>query len=77
MLPTIQSLGIDQLSREQRLALVGDIWDSIAAESGPSLLSEAQHQELERRALVDDNDPSGGIPWEQVKAQTLAKLQKS
>jgi putative addiction module component (TIGR02574 family) len=75
MSPTIKSLGIDRLSREERLALVQEIWDTIAAEPQP-LLTEAQRQELERRAAADDASPKDVIPWEQVKAQTLARLRQ-
>lgn len=72
---TIKSLGIDQLPREERLALVQEIWDSIAAEQPPPLLSEAQRQELARRVAEDDAAPEDVIPWEQVKARTLSRLQ--
>jgi putative addiction module component (TIGR02574 family) len=71
---TIQSLGIDRLSREQRIALVQAIWDTIAAESAPPLLTEAQRRELQRRVAEDDASPDDVVPWEQVKAQTLARL---
>ena len=74
MSPTVQSLGIDQLPREQRIALVLDIWDTIAAESGKPLLTDAQRRELERRIAEDDANPDDGIPWEQVKAQALSRL---
>ncbi len=74
---TVQSLGIDMLSREERLALIQDIWDSIVAEPGRPLLSEAGRRELDRRIAEDDASPDDVIPWEQVKAQTLAKLRQS
>lgn len=74
MSPTLQSLGIDRLSREQRIALVLDIWDSIAAEVGQPVLTDAQRRELERRIAEDDANPDDVIPWEQVKAQTLSRL---
>ena len=74
MPPTVKSLGIDQLSREQRLALVQEIWDTIAAESGTPLLTESQRLELRRRVAEDDASPDDVIPWEQVKAQTQARL---
>ena len=74
MSPTIKSLGIDQLSREQRLTLVQEIWETIAAEQNPPLLSEAQRRELERRLAEDEAAPDDVIPWEQVKTQTLGKL---
>ena len=69
---SMTALGIDRLSREDRLALVQEIWDSVAAEGG-SLLTDAQRRELERRADEDDADPDGGIPWADVKAQARAR----
>jgi putative addiction module component (TIGR02574 family) len=72
---TLKSLGIDQLSREERLALVEEIWNSIAADQSKPLLNEAQRRELERRVAEDDAAPQDVVPWEQVKAQTLSRLQ--
>ena len=37
----IQILGIDQLSRDERLELVQEIWDSIAMEDDTVPLSQA------------------------------------
>lgn len=74
MSPTIQSLGIDQMTREQRIALVQEIWDSIASEHYQPLLSESQRKELERRVAQDDANPDDVVPWEQVKAQAISRL---
>jgi putative addiction module component (TIGR02574 family) len=74
MSTTIQALGIDRLTREERIALVQEIWDTIAAEPHQPLLSEARREELRRRAAEDDADPDDVVPWEQVKAQTLGRL---
>lgn len=70
---SMADLGIDRLSFEDRLSLVHDIWDSLAAE-GRSLLTDAQRRELERRADEDDRDPNGGIPWEEVREAALTRL---
>lgn len=75
MITTAKSLGIDQLSRTEQLALVQEIWNLIAAEPG-TLLSDAERSELERRAAEDDASPDAVIPWESAKADTLAKLKK-
>jgi putative addiction module component (TIGR02574 family) len=74
MSPIFQSLGIDRLSREQRIALVQEIWETIAAEPAPPLLTEVQRRELQQRVAEDDARPDDVVPWEQVKAQTLARL---
>jgi putative addiction module component (TIGR02574 family) len=76
MTPSVKSLGIDLLPLDQRLSLVHEIWDTIASEPHVSLLSEAQRRELARRAAEDDNSPENVIPWEQVKAETLARLRQ-
>jgi putative addiction module component (TIGR02574 family) len=67
MAATLESLGLDKLTREERLALAQALWDSIAAE-GPHL-TDAQKKELERRADEDDANPDDGIPREQGKAK--------
>ena len=51
--PTIQSLGLDKLPRDVRIALVQELWDSIVAE-GTRPISDARRQELARRADEDD-----------------------
>ena len=49
MAPSLQSLGIDQLSVADRIDLVTDIWQSIASELPTPQLSELQKAELEQR----------------------------
>jgi putative addiction module component (TIGR02574 family) len=73
---SIKSLGIDRLPIEQRLALVEEIWDSIAADSAAVPLTEAQRAELQNRIDDDDRHPDDIVPWEQVKAASLSRLGK-
>jgi putative addiction module component (TIGR02574 family) len=70
---TLEALGIDRLSVAERIALVQAIWDSIAAEPDAAPLTDAQRQELERRANDDDANPDDTVPWEQAKAEALAR----
>jgi putative addiction module component (TIGR02574 family) len=76
MPPTLQALGIDRLSVEDRIALAQAIWDSISAQPHPSLLTEAQRQELQRRIEDHEANPDDVIPWEQVKAEALARIRR-
>ncbi len=76
MSPTLQALGIDRLSVEERIALVEEIWDSIAAEVEQLPLTETQQQELERRLAAHQANPRNVVPWEQVKAEALARMRK-
>lgn len=66
------------LSVEERLQLVGDIWDSIAedARANPELLplSEQEQAELDRRVAEDDANPGAAIPWEEAIAQIKREL---
>jgi putative addiction module component (TIGR02574 family) len=76
MTPSLESLGINRMSVEDRIALATAIWDSIAAEPHPPLLTEAQRLELERRLADHAANPEDLIPWEQVKAEALARFQR-
>jgi len=76
MSPTLQSLGIDQLSIEERLRLVQEIWDSIAAEVEQLPLTDSQRQEVDRRLAAHRANPQAAIPWEQVEAEALARLRR-
>ena len=70
---TLESLGIDRLSVAERIALVQQIWDSIAADADSLPLTDAQRRELERRADDDDANPDDTVPWEQAKAEALTR----
>ncbi|MBX9677604.1 MAG: addiction module protein [Gemmataceae bacterium] len=69
----LESLGLDRLSVDERIALVMQMWDSISNEVGQITLTDAQRAELERRADDDDANPDDVVPWEQVKAEALAR----
>lgn len=58
-----------QLSVAERIQLVEDIWDSVAAFPDDVLLTEAQKKELDRRLQAYRQNPDEGISWEELKAQ--------
>ena len=76
MSPTLQALGIDRFSVAERIALVQDIWDSIAADAELSALTDEQKQEIDRRLAAHQANPRAAIPWEQVETEALARLGK-
>jgi putative addiction module component (TIGR02574 family) len=76
MSPTLQALGIDRLSVPERIALAQASWDSIPAETHPPLLTEAQRQELQRRIDDHEANPDDVVPWEQIKAEALARFRR-
>jgi putative addiction module component (TIGR02574 family) len=67
----MKSLGIDRMPRDKRLALVQEIWETIAAEQTPPLLDASRRLELERRMADDDSNPDDVVAWEEIKAQAL------
>lgn len=58
-----------KLSVAERIQLVEDIWDTIAAEPESLPLTEAQKQELDRRLEAYYQDPEAGVTWEELKAK--------
>lgn len=62
-------LNFKALPISERIQLVEDIWDSIAEDTtNPLQLSLTERAELERRYADHQAQPSGSIPWEQVRA---------
>lgn len=61
---------------DERLQLVQDLWDSIAAEAANTPLTSAQQEELARRLADDDAHPEDGIPWETIKAEARARRKR-
>ncbi len=68
---SIKSLGIEQLSVAERLVLVEELWDSIAA-STP--ITDAQRAELDRRLADHEANPEDFVPWEEVHSSITARL---
>jgi putative addiction module component (TIGR02574 family) len=74
--PSLQALGIDRMSVDDRIALATAIRESIAAERHPPLLTEAQRLELDRRLADHAANPDDIVPWKQVKAEALARFHR-
>jgi putative addiction module component (TIGR02574 family) len=62
-----------KLSAAERLELVEELWDSIAAEAecdaGVLPLTDAQKEELDRRIAAHRADPSRVVSWEEVREE--------
>lgn len=70
---SLKSLGIEKLSVEERLALVEELWDSIAAATP---LTDAQRAELDRRIADHEAHPDDVVSWEDVKSSIVARLKE-
>jgi putative addiction module component (TIGR02574 family) len=58
---------IDRLSPEERLALIGELWDSLDDSDVP--LTPAQTAELERRLANFESERDSGVTWEALKTE--------
>ena len=56
-----------QLSVAERIQLVEDIWDSIAAVPEALPLTDAERQELDRRLEAHARNPDEAIPWDELR----------
>ena len=75
-MPTLEQLGIDRMTVAERLALVQQILDSVVADQPLPPLSDAKREELARRLADHLANPADVVPWEQVKAEALARWQR-
>ena len=60
-----------KLSIPERLALVEEIWDSIAQDNEYFDLTDEQRRELDRRLESFRANPSQGRTWDEIKAEFL------
>ena len=67
MTQLLDKLNIRDLSIEERIQLVGEIWDSIAEEEGEFELTGAQRDEIDRRLESYRANPDQVISWEEIK----------
>jgi len=65
---------LKQLPVSEKIQLVEDFWDSIAADTSPIGLSPQHIAELDRRLDELEKNPRQGIPWSAVREKILASL---
>lgn len=56
-----------QMSVAERIQLVEDIWDSIAAAPEAIPVTDAQKAELDRRLQAYADTPGEGVSWNELK----------
>jgi len=76
MAVSLKSLGIERLGIEERLTLVEELWDSIAADSSAVPLTQTQRDELDRRITDHEANPDDVVPWEEIKTSITERLKK-
>jgi putative addiction module component (TIGR02574 family) len=69
---TLEQFGFDRLSPQQRMELIGLLWDSLPDDT-PFVPPDWHLRELERRVAAADADPGAVEPWDQVLARLSRK----
>ena len=64
---TLSQAELVRLSAQERLALIGDLWESLADADIP--LTPAQESELEHCLASFEDDRRDEMTWEQLKAE--------
>ena len=64
----------DSLSISERIQLVEDLWDSIAASAEEVPLTDAHREELDRRLDEFEHNPGSGRSWPDVRADIEERL---
>lgn len=64
---------VESLSAEERIALIGRLWDSLDP-SAAAPLTASLARELDRREAEADGDPEAGSSWAEVRAELKNKL---
>ena len=62
---------INRLSPAEKILLVEEIWDQVAASSVVLPVSEAHKAEMDRRLAADAGD--AGLPWAEIRAELLRR----
>ena len=64
---SIDVANILELSVAERIQIVEDIWDSIAADNGKFLLTDDVRAELDSRMKAYEENPDDGVSWDVLK----------
>lgn len=67
------SLDISQLTAEERLRLIEELWDSLSASHEQIPLTPVQEAELDRRLKAMEQDDEQGVPLDEVIQRILAR----
>ena len=62
-----------RLSVAERLEIIEELWNSIAAQPEELSITDAQRDEIDRRIAEHDRDPSSAVPWAEVRKRLRAR----
>ncbi len=62
---------ITDLSAEERLSLIGALWDSLS--DADAAVPDSQREELDRRLLLFEQDKGEAANWDSIKAELRSR----
>ncbi|MDA3971226.1 MAG: addiction module protein [Desulfobulbaceae bacterium] len=71
-----QPVSIFNLSPPEKLQLVEDLWDDLAATQSAVPMYDWQKKELDLRKANIENNPTTGVTWEQVKRNIQSRYDR-
>jgi len=69
-------LSVFDLSPSEKLQLVEDLWDDLAASPENVPVHDWQLEEVARRKANLANNPSSGLSWEEVKRRIRSRYDR-
>lgn len=69
----LNSVSVFDLSPPEKLQLVEDLWDDLAATPSEVPVHEWQKEELARRKANLINNPASGLSWAEVKRKVRSR----
>ncbi|MBU0676401.1 MAG: addiction module protein [Proteobacteria bacterium] len=67
------TVSVFELSPPEKLQLVEDLWDDLAATPSEVPVYEWQKKELARRKANLMNNPASGLSWDEVKLKARSR----
>ena len=69
----LNAVSVFDLSPAEKLQLVEDLWDDLAASPSEVPVYEWQKEELARRKANLTHNPASGLSWDEVKQKVRAR----
>jgi putative addiction module component (TIGR02574 family) len=69
----MNDVSVFDLSPAEKLQLVEDLWDDLAADPSAVPVHDWQKEELARRKANLTNNPASGLAWEDVKQRVRSR----
>ena len=72
-MPKVDLSDILRLPVSERIDVVGQIWDSVAADSDAVPVTPEQREELDRRLKEHEQNPNDVVEWSEVERRIRSR----